>query len=201
MLYIFGAQHGAAEMLEDTAFYSGSKQISISDISLVEDKPQKENVISTLEAYGRINESDYGVISAWSPKWKETIDNMFDSEWISAVSPGATVFTDMPVGLNIRRNATIASTATVGRHVRINFGSLIGQDAAVGDYCFIGVGAAILGNARLGKGSILYSNSVILTGISVGNNSVIGAGSTVTKDIPDNVVAYGTPCRAVKENK
>ena len=28
----------------------------------------------------------------------------------------------------------------------------------------------------------------------------IGAGSVVTKDIPSNVIAYGSPCRVVREN-
>lgn len=32
------------------------------------------------------------------------------------------------------------------------------------------------------------------------NNVAIGAGSVVTKDIPDNSVAYGNPCRVMREN-
>jgi acetyltransferase-like isoleucine patch superfamily enzyme len=38
----------------------------------------------------------------------------------------------------------------------------------------------------------------ILPGVTIGENSVIGAGSVVTKDIPPNVVAYGNPCKVVK---
>ena len=34
--------------------------------------------------------------------------------------------------------------------------------------------------------------------MNIGKNSVIGAGSVVTKDIPDNVVAVGNPCRVLK---
>lgn len=41
-------------------------------------------------------------------------------------------------------------------------------------------------------------NTVINPGVSIGNNSVIGSGSVVTKDIPDNVVAVGNPCRVIK---
>ena len=37
------------------------------------------------------------------------------------------------------------------------------------------------------------------TGVNIGNNVVIGAGSIVTRDIPDNSLAYGNPCRVVKE--
>ena len=33
----------------------------------------------------------------------------------------------------------------------------------------------------------------------IGDNTVIGAGSVVTKDIPSNVIAVGTPCRVIRE--
>lgn len=39
---------------------------------------------------------------------------------------------------------------------------------------------------------------IVLGGVTIGNNSVIGAGSVVTKDIPDNVIAVGNPCRVIK---
>ncbi len=41
-------------------------------------------------------------------------------------------------------------------------------------------------------------NVTVLPGVNIGKNSVIGAGSVVTKDIPDSVLAYGNPCRIVK---
>ncbi|WP_418235800.1 hypothetical protein [Brachyspira pulli] len=39
----------------------------------------------------------------------------------------------------------------------------------------------------------------MLPGVTIGKNSVIGAGSIVTKDIPSNVVAFGNPCKVVRE--
>lgn len=50
----------------------------------------------------------------------------------------------------------------------------------IGENCWIGAGA------------------VILPGVTIGDHSVIGAGSVVTKDIPDHVVAVGTPCRVIR---
>lgn len=41
-------------------------------------------------------------------------------------------------------------------------------------------------------------NVVVLPGVSIGKNAVIGAGSVVTKDIPENVVAVGNPCKPVR---
>ena len=43
--------------------------------------------------------------------------------------------------------------------------------------------------------------AIIMPGVTIGDNVVIGAGSVVTKDIPDNTIAYGNPCRVVRENK
>ena len=43
------------------------------------------------------------------------------------------------------------------------------------------------------------SNVVLLPGVTIGEGSVIGAGSVVTKDIPENVIAFGNPCRVIRE--
>lgn len=42
-------------------------------------------------------------------------------------------------------------------------------------------------------------NTVINPGVTIGNNVVIGSGSVVTKDIPDNVIAVGNPCRVLRK--
>lgn len=39
----------------------------------------------------------------------------------------------------------------------------------------------------------------VLPGVSIGDNTVIGAGSVVTKNIPANVLAYGNPCKIIRE--
>ena len=43
--------------------------------------------------------------------------------------------------------------------------------------------------------------AIIMPGVTIGDNVVIGAGSVVTKDIPSNSIAYGIPCRVVRENR
>lgn len=48
------------------------------------------------------------------------------------------------------------------------------------------------------NGVWLGGNVTILPGVTIGEKSVIGAGSVVTKDIPDHVLAYGNPCRVIK---
>lgn len=52
---------------------------------------------------------------------------------------------------------------------------------------------------RIGDDVWIGSNVVILPGVTIGRNTVIGAGSVVTRDIPENVVAFGNPCRVIRE--
>ena len=42
-------------------------------------------------------------------------------------------------------------------------------------------------------------NVCVMPGVNIGNNVIIGAGSVVTKDIHDDTVAYGNPCRPIRK--
>jgi acetyltransferase-like isoleucine patch superfamily enzyme len=39
---------------------------------------------------------------------------------------------------------------------------------------------------------------MVLKGVTIGDNSVIGAMSLVTKDIPANCIAAGTPAKVIR---
>lgn len=54
-------------------------------------------------------------------------------------------------------------------------------------------------SVTIGDNVWVGGNVVITPGVKIGNNVVIGAGSVVTKDIPDNVIAVGSPCRVIRE--
>ena len=53
----------------------------------------------------------------------------------------------------------------------------------------------------IGNNVWIGGGAIILPGVTIGNNVVIGAGSVVTKNIPDNVIAVGSPCRVVRRNQ
>ena len=52
---------------------------------------------------------------------------------------------------------------------------------------------------HIGNNCWLGAGVIVMPGVSIGDNSVIGAGSVVTRDIPANVVAVGSPCRVLRE--
>lgn len=84
-------------------------------------------------------------------------------------------------GVNIRRGVNIGHHGSIGDFVSINPGANIGGRVSIGDQVTIGIGA------------------VILDGIEIGKGSFVGAGSIVTRSIPPGVVAYGNPCKVVRE--
>lgn len=108
---------------------------------------------------------------------------------------------------------------TLGNNVYFNTGCIVLDSAQVeiGDYTMIGSGVQIctpehtldiegrrknLERAlpvRIGKDCWIGSGAIILPGIEIGNGTVIGVGSVVTKDIPENCVAVGNPCKVTKK--
>lgn len=52
---------------------------------------------------------------------------------------------------------------------------------------------------NIGDGAWLGGKVTVVPGVNIGKHSVIGAGSVVTKDIPDDVVAVGNPCRVIRK--
>lgn len=53
----------------------------------------------------------------------------------------------------------------------------------------------------IGNNVWIGGGAILMPGITIGDNVVIGAGSVVTKDIPSDKIAYGNPCRVVRDNR
>ncbi len=104
----------------------------------------------------------------------------------------------------------------LGKGVFINAGCKFQDQGGIfiGDGCLIGHGTVIAtlnhgmlpkerqdlipSPVHIGNGVWIGSGSIILPGVTIGDNAVIGAGSVVTKDIPANIVAVGSPARVIK---
>ena len=54
------------------------------------------------------------------------------------------------------------------------------------------------GRIKVGSHTFIGAHSIIMPGVTIGERCVIGAGSVVTKDIPDGVVACGVPAKIIK---
>src|SRR5207245_10144813 len=52
---------------------------------------------------------------------------------------------------------------------------------------------------EIGSDVWIGGGAVLCPGVRIGSKAVIGAGSVVTRDIPDGVLAAGTPCQVIRE--
>jgi acetyltransferase-like isoleucine patch superfamily enzyme len=85
--------------------------------------------------------------------------------------------------INARNGITIDDFVQIGSHCAIYSISTI--DGAQGP-------VHLHYNCRIG------SHTVILPNVSIGENTIIGANSLVNKDIPENVIAFGTPAKVIR---
>ena len=106
-----------------------------------------------------------------------------------------------------------------GKNIYANFGLTLVDDTDiyVGDHTMFGphVTVATSGHpiypalrekqyqynmpVHIGRNCWIGAGVLIMPGVNIGDNTVIGAGSVVTKDIPANVLAFGSPCRVQRE--
>ena len=114
----------------------------------------------------------------------------------SSVSKTATIGR----GCVINAGVVIAGQTVIGDMVFINRASTIGHHTKIGRFTTINPACNIAGDVSIGEKCEIGIGATIVDGIKIGNNSIIGAGSLVLKDVPDNVVAYGNPCKIIRKN-
>jgi sugar O-acyltransferase (sialic acid O-acetyltransferase NeuD family) len=95
--------------------------------------------------------------------------------------------------------SVIASFARLGFGVYVNRGCTIGHHTVLEDFVSINPGVHVAGHCIVGEGVQIGIGTVVFDHIRIGANSIIGGGSVVTKNIPDNVIAWGNPCKVIKQ--
>lgn len=117
------------------------------------------------------------------------------------IDPSAILAKDVILGggVFVGKRAVINANVTIGQGSIVNTGAIIEHDCLVGEYSHISPGSVLCGGVCLGRDVHVGAGSVIRQQISVGDRCLIGLGSIVVKDIPAQMLAYGTPCEVVKE--
>ena len=104
----------------------------------------------------------------------------------------------MESGCTVEPLTVITSFTKLGFGVYINRSCSIGHHIIIGDFVSINPGVHIAGHCSIGQGTQIGIGTIVFDHIKIGSNSIIGGGSVVTKDIPSNVIAWGNPCKVVK---
>ena len=144
-------------------------------------------------------------ISFGNMKYRKKVWKMFkQAGWdsVNIIHPNAVISknTKLGEGILIECGCLITPNPIIGNNVVINTGSQVNHDNIVEDHVYIASGVILSGGVKIAENTLLDDGVIITLGKSVGKNSLIGAGAVVTKNIEDNVVAYGNPAKIIKEN-
>ena len=112
---------------------------------------------------------------------------------------GVTISDDVWIGSNTCVMLGTVRDTFIGKTVRIAQLCNIGHDTILNDRVAISAGTELGGFVEIGKKSYVSMGCTIRNRVKIGACTLIGMGSNVTKDIPDNVIAYGNPCRVISK--
>lgn len=152
-----------------------------------------------------VNQYPQFCLGVYNPSIKKTLVNKYNLDINKAINVINSTLSKSDTailggGILINSLVSIAAHTIIGNYVSINRHVSIGHHTTIGNYTSINPGVNIAGNVSIGEATIVGMGANVLNKIKIGSNTIVGAGSVVTKDLPDNVVAYGNPCKIIREN-
>lgn len=134
-------------------------------------------------------------------KLAEWLDKNIALDAVNIIHPTCIVSSHSTVGKGnlFEAYTKIANGAVVGNHCIVNSFTAINHDQIVGNNVLI-AGSVSLAGTTIGDNTIIADGASIGFKRKVGKNCIIGDGAVVTKDIPDNVIAYGNPAKIIRNN-
>ena len=157
---------------------------------------------STLEANDFNEENTYFIIAIGSNKMRDKLSKKYSHlKFFTAIHPSAIIGSQVNIGAGtvVMPNVVINANSQIGEHVIINTGTIVEHDNSIGDYVHLSPNATLCGTVRVKPLTHIGAGATVIQGKMIGSQSMIGAGATVITDIPDQVVAVGTPAKVIKQ--
>lgn len=124
-----------------------------------------------------------------------------DFNYVNAIHPNTTIGKNVSLGKGtvLMSGVIINSSSVVGEHCILNTNSCLEHDSSIGNFSSISPNVCTGGNIHIGRLSAICLGVTIIEDIIIGDSAVVGAGSLVLDNIPDKVVAYGSPAKVIRK--
>jgi sugar O-acyltransferase (sialic acid O-acetyltransferase NeuD family) len=124
-------------------------------------------------------------------------------KFVNAIHPSVVIGDNVELGEGIIMMAgcIINPKSKIGDFTFFATGAQIDHDCNIKNFSSISAGSITGGYVTLEEFSAITLGVTVIDRLKIGKNTVIGAGSLVIKDLPDNVLAYGNPCKVIRTRK
>jgi sugar O-acyltransferase (sialic acid O-acetyltransferase NeuD family) len=115
------------------------------------------------------------------------------------IHPSAVRASDVAIGGGtiLVAGAIVNAGARIGANVIVNTAASVDHECVLEDGVHIACGARLGGRVSVGRGSWIGLGAIVKERVGIGAGTLVGAGALVLKDVPDGVVAYGSPARVI----
>jgi UDP-perosamine 4-acetyltransferase len=120
---------------------------------------------------------------------------------LSIIHPSAIISKSASIGKGclIAPGVIIGPGVSIGDHTILNSAVTIDHETVIQENVIMGAGVHLPGYVKVLSDTFIGIGSCCVNGVTIGRNCLIGAGSVVTKDIPDNVLAAGVPAKEIRK--
>lgn len=193
-IYIYGAS-GHGQVVADIA-----RECGYEDIYFIDDGDNEYPSIETVN----IDNKAHIALGIGNNNIRANIFNKLKQsryKIVTLVHPSAVLSPSAVIGVGtvVMPNVVINAQANVGHGTIINSSAVVEHECHIGDFAHISPNVALAGNVKVGTLSHIGIGSNIIQGIMIGEKTIVGAGSVVVNDIGSFTMAYGNPCRVIKE--
>ena len=114
----------------------------------------------------------------------------------------------------------VQKNAKIGKRCKISSHTFVCEGVTIEDMVFVGHGVTFINDSYpratnaggtlqteadwkvertvVRTGASIGSGATVLSGLTIGENAIVGAGSTVTRDVPENAIVAGNPARILR---
>ena len=120
---------------------------------------------------------------------------------VSLIHPSAIISPSVTIGKGtvVMSNVVINAKSKIGNGVILNTGCIIEHENTIENFVHISPNVALAGDVKVGEMTHIGIGSCVTQGIQIKEFCIIGAGSVVVKNIGQNKLAFGNPCKEIKE--
>ena len=121
--------------------------------------------------------------------------------FVSAIHPFSQISKNVVIGEGtvIMPGVVVNTGCRIGEFCILNTSSSLDHDSVMESFSSLAPRAVTGGTVTIGTYTAVAIGAVISHSIRIGKHTVIGAGATVVRDIPEGVVAYGTPAKVIRK--